>query len=78
MSSTNTTTAAIIGQFIEKLVDSDVSYDDRIIVYQKLLDVLEDFTISPKDIDNCCSDIDSAFDEAWNEKYPELLEETDD
>ena len=33
----------ILDQIIEKLVDSDVSYDDRKIVYEILLEVFEDF-----------------------------------
>ena len=65
----------IFGQFIENLVDSDVSYDDRKIVYEILLEVFEDF--DAKDLDECL-DLDKAFDEVWNEKYPPELEDVED
>lgn len=60
---------AILGQIIEKLSDSDVAYDDRMLVYEQILEVYEDFDV--KNIDECL-DIDRAFDEVWYEKYPEL------
>ena len=61
--------ATILGQIIEKLSDSDVSYDDRMIVYEQILEVFEDFDV--KNLEECL-DIDRAFDEVWYEKYPEL------
>lgn len=61
--------SAIFGQIIEKLSDSEVSYDDRLLVYELMLEVLEDFEV--KNLDECL-DIDRAFDEVWYEKYPEL------
>ena len=65
----------IFGQFVEQLVDSDVSYDDRKIVYEVLLEVFEDF--DAKNLDECL-DLDKAFDEVWNEKYPPDVEEFED
>lgn len=65
----------ILGQIIENLIDSDVSYDDRKVVYEVLLEVFEDF--DAKDLDQC-NDIDKAWDEVWNEKYPPEIEEYDD
>ena len=69
------TGSQIFGQFIENLIDSDVSYDDRKIVYEVLLEVFEDF--EAKNLDECL-DIDKAFDEVWNEKYPPDVEEFED
>lgn len=68
------TSLSIFCQFIEKLVDSELSYDDRAIVYQSLIDVLEDFDV--KNIEECL-DIDRAFDTIWYEKYPELENDDD-
>lgn len=65
----------IFGQVVEQLVDSDVSYDDRKIVYEILLEVFEDF--DAKNLEECL-DIDKAFDEIWNEKYPPDVEEFED
>jgi hypothetical protein len=65
----------IFGQFVEQLVDSDVSYDDRKIVYEVLLEVFEDF--DAKNLDECL-DLDKAFDEVWNEKYPPEIENLED
>lgn len=64
--------AAIFGQFIEQLVESDVAVSDREQVYKVLLEILEDFEI--KGMDGYL-DIDPAFDEVWNEKYPPEIEE---
>lgn len=69
------TGSQILGQFIELLYDSDVSHDDRTVVYGSLLEVFEDF--DAKDLDECL-DIDPAFDEVWNEKYPPELEDEED
>ena len=65
----------VLGQILERLIDGDVSYDDRKVVYEVLLEVFEDFDV--KNLDECL-DIDSAFDEVWNEKYPPEIEEYDD
>ena len=59
--------AAIFGQFIEQLSESDVGVLEREEVYRVLLDVLEEFEI--KGMDGYL-DIDMAFDEVWNKKYP--------
>ena len=59
--------AAIFGQFIEQLSESDVGSGDREEVYRTLLEVLEEFEI--KGMDGYL-DIDPAFDEVWNDKYP--------
>lgn len=67
-----TTGPQILDQIIENLVDSDVSYDDRKVVYEILLEVFEDF--DAKNLDECL-DLDKAFDEVWNEKYPPEIEE---
>jgi hypothetical protein len=70
-----TTGSQILDQIIENLVDSEISYDDRKIVYEILLEVFEDF--DAKDLE-VCLDMDKAFDEVWNEKYPPELEEYED
>ena len=57
----------VLGQILERLSEGDVSYDDRKVVYEVLLEVFEDF--DAKNLDECV-DIDSAFDEVWKEKYP--------
>lgn len=67
--------AAIFGQFIEQLSESDVTSSDREDVYKVLLDVLEEFDI--KGMDGYL-DIDPAFDEVYNEKYPPEIEEYDE
>lgn len=64
--------AAIFGQFIEKLSESDVGVIEREEVYRVLLEVLEDFDI--KGMDGYL-DIDYAFDEVFNEKYPPEIDE---
>jgi len=63
--------AAIFGHFIEQLSESDLSSGDREETYRVLLDVLEEFEI--KGMDGYL-DIDPAFDEVWNEKYPPDVE----
>ena len=62
----------MLDQIIENLVDSEVSYDDRKLVYEILLDVFEEF--DAKNLDQCL-DNDKAFDEVWNEKYPPEIDE---
>jgi hypothetical protein len=62
----------ILNQITENLVDSEVSYDDRKMFYEVLLEVFEDF--GAKNLDECL-DNDPAFDETWNEKYPPQIEE---
>jgi hypothetical protein len=64
--------AAIFGQFIEQLSESELGADEREETYRILLEVLEEFEI--KGIE-AYLDIDSAFDEVWNEKYPPEIEE---
>lgn len=59
--------AAIFGQFIERLSETDINILEREEVYTVLLDVLEEFDI--KGLDGYL-DIDPAFDEVYNEKYP--------
>lgn len=59
--------AAIFGQFIEQLSETDINILEREEVYRTLLNVLEDFEI--KGMEGYL-DIDPAFDEVWNEKYP--------
>ena len=70
-----TTGSQVLDQIIEKLVDSDISYDERKIVYEILLEVFEDF--EAKNLDQCLEN-DKAFDEAYNEKYPPEIEEYED
>lgn len=68
--------AAIFGQFIEQLFESDLGSLEREETYRVLLDVLEEFDI--KGMEGYL-DIDPAFDEVWNEKYPpELGEDYED
>jgi hypothetical protein len=64
--------AAIFGQFIEQLVESDVGILEREQVYRVLLEVLEEFDI--KGMDGYL-DIDPAFDEVFNEKFPPEIED---
>lgn len=67
-----TTGSQVLGQILENLSDGEVSYDDRKIVYEVLLEVFEDF--DAKNLQECV-DIDPAFDEVWNEKYPPAIED---
>ena len=64
--------AAIFGQFIEQLSESDIDADNRQLMYEVLLEILEEFEI--KGIDGYLN-IDPSFDEAYNEKYPPEIEE---
>lgn len=64
--------AAIFGQFIEQLSESELGADEREETYRILLEVLEEFDI--KGIESYLN-IDPAFDEVWNERYPPEIEE---
>ena len=64
--------AAIFGQFIEQLSESELGVDEREETYRILLEVLEEFDV--KGVDSYLN-IDPAFDEVWNEKYPPEIEE---
>lgn len=64
--------AAIFGQFIELLSESELGSDEREETYRILLEVLEEFDI--KGIDSYLN-IDPAFDEMWNERYPPEIED---
>lgn len=64
--------AAIFGQFIEQLSESDLGPSEREETYRVLLEVLEEFEIKGM---NGYLDIDPAFDEVWNEKYPPEIDE---
>ena len=64
--------AAIFGQFIELLSESELGSDEREETYRILLEVLEEFDI--KGIDSYLN-IDPAFDEMLNERYPPEIEE---
>lgn len=64
--------AAIFGQFIELLSESDIDAENRQAMYDILLEVLAEFEI--KGIDGYLN-IDPSFDEAYNEKYPPEIEE---
>lgn len=63
--------AAIFGQFIEQLFESDLGVLEREETYRVLLDVLEEFDI--KGMEGYL-DIDPAFEEVWNQKYPPELD----
>lgn len=67
--------AAIFGQFIEKMSESDISILEREDVYEILLEVLDEFEV--KGMEGYL-DIDPAFDEVWNKLYPPEIEEYDD
>lgn len=67
--------AAIFGQVIERLSESELGISEREEFYKVLLEILEDFEI--KGMDGYL-DIDPAFDEVWNEKYPPDIEEYDE
>ena len=64
--------AAIFGQFIEQLSESELGADEREETYRILLEVLEEFDV--KGVDGYLN-IDPAFDEVWNERYPPEIEE---
>ena len=67
--------AAIFGQFIEQLSESELGASEREETYRVLLEVLEEFEI--KGMDGYL-DIDPAFDEVWNDKYPPEIEDYED
>jgi hypothetical protein len=67
--------AAIFGQFIEQLVESDVGVLEREETYRVLLEVLEEFEI--KGMEGYLN-IDPAFDEVWNDRYPPEVEAYED
>lgn len=64
--------AAIFGRFVEQLSETDINILEREEVYSVLLDVLEEFDI--KGMEGYL-DIDPAFDEVYNEKYPPEIED---
>lgn len=64
--------AAIFGQFIEQYSESDVGILEREETYRVLLEVLEEFEI--KGMEGYLN-IDPAFDEVWNERYPPEVED---
>ena len=67
--------AAIFGHFIELISESDLGTNEREETYRILLEVLEEFEI--KGIAGYL-DIDPAFDEVFNEKYPPEIEDYED
>ena len=64
--------AAIFGQFIEHLSESELAPFEREETYRILLEVLEEFDV--KGMEGYLN-IDPAFDEVWNERYPPEIEE---
>ena len=64
--------AAIFGHFIELISESELSSFDREEAYRILLEVLEEFDV--KGMEGYLN-IDPAFDEVWNERYPPEIEE---
>jgi hypothetical protein len=64
--------AAIFGRLIEQLSESELGTEDREETYRILLEVLDEFDV--KGLDGYLN-IDPAFDEVWNEKYPPELED---
>jgi hypothetical protein len=64
--------AAIFGQFIEQLSESELAPFEREETYRILLEVLEEFDV--KGMEGYLN-IDPAFDEVWNERYPPEIEE---
>ena len=64
--------AAIFGQFIEQLSESELASFEREEAYRILLEVLEEFDV--KGMEGYLN-IDPAFDEVWNERYPPEIEE---
>ena len=64
--------AAIFGQFIEQLSESELAPFEREEAYRILLEVLEEFDV--KGMEGYLN-IDPAFDEVWNERYPPEIEE---
>ena len=64
--------AAIFGQYIEQLSESELASFEREEAYRILLEVLEEFDV--KGMEGYLN-IDPAFDEVWNERYPPEIEE---
>ena len=64
--------AAIFGRFIEDLDESELGFGEKQVVYEVLLDLIEEFDI--KGIDNYLN-IDASFDDVYYNRYPELEEE---
>ncbi len=64
--------AAIFGQYIEQLSESELAPFEREETYRILLEVLEEFDV--KGMEGYLN-IDPAFDEVWNERYPPEIEE---
>ena len=64
--------AAIFGQFIERMFESDLGVLEREETYRVLLDILEEFEIKGMET---YLNIDPAFDEVFNEKYPPDIED---
>ena len=64
--------AAIFGQYIEQLSESELASFEREEAYRILLEVLEEFDV--KGMEGYLN-IDPAFDEVWNERYPPEIED---
>ena len=64
--------AAIFGQYIEQLSESELASFEREEAYRILLEVLEEFDV--KGMEGYLN-IDPAFDEVWNDRYPPEIEE---
>ena len=64
--------AAIFGQYIEQLSESELAPFEREEAYRILLEVLEEFDV--KGMEGYLN-IDPAFDEVWNERYPPEIED---
>lgn len=65
----------LFGHITESLAESEISFDDRISVYEILLEAFLDF--GTKDLGEHLM-IDPAFDMVWNEKFPELVKEEEE
>ncbi len=62
----------LFGHITEFLSESELSFDDRVQVYERLLEAFLDF--GTKNLDEHLF-IDPAFDTVWYERFPKLEEE---
>ncbi len=65
----------LFGHITEFLSESDISFEERVAVYEILIESFLDF--GTKELDEHLN-LDPAFDSVWQEKYPELKEEDEE
>jgi len=75
MSSMHSNQIQIWRDFVENLEESDLAFEERKIVYECLLDTFEEYEIN--EVESLIEQ-DKAFEQTYNERYPQMTEREDD